>query len=333
MKPRHPILAALAVVLLLVGSSSCRDERSRLSASVGLPSELLLVVDPQVWGSDLSDSLTQLLKGEVPGLMQQEPFFRLTRVLSQHYTRSYSTMHSKLFVRIDPRLRRPMLGVSRNVVARPQIEVTLAAPSLDALRAYIYSKGMDARQLLADAQIEMRAARLRRHFSPQADAALREVLGYSICAPREIQATKKAERFLWAGSNRNEKDLNLVVYAYPWDGSDICTPETFVAKRDSVMQQHIPGSTDEQWMQTTRIDGRPVVFCSQRAIDGRRVQEVRGLWEMRRGALGGPFVSLVTIDTTAAQVVVAEGFVYSPSTDKRDLLRMVEASLRTLRKC
>ncbi len=333
MKHLHPFHLLLGLMLMLGACSPRGDERVRVVPSVGLPSELLLVVDQQVWGSDLSDSLTRLLKGEVPGLMQQEPFFRLTRVLSQHYTRAYSTMHSKLFVRIDPKLKRPMLGVSHNVEARPQIEVTMAAPSLDALRACIYNKGMDARQLLADAQIEMRAAQLRRRFSPQVDAALREVMGYTICAPGEIRATKKAERFLWAGSNRNEKDLNLVVYAYPWDGTNICTLETFVAKRDSVMQQHIPGSTSEQWMQTTRINGRPMVFSERRAIDGRQVQEVRGLWEMRRGALGGPFVSLVTIDTVAAQVVVAEGFVYSPSTDKRDLLRMVEASLRTLRKC
>jgi hypothetical protein len=158
-------------------------------------------------------------------------------------------------------------------------------------------------------------------------------MGYSICAPEDIRATKRADHFLWAGSNRNEKDLNLVVYSYPWDGTDVCTAENFVTKRDSVMQQHIPGSTPEQWMQTTRIDGRPIIFSERRDIDGRRVQEVRGLWEMRRGALGGPFVSIVSIDSAAARVVVAEGFVYSPSTDKRDLLRMVEASLRTLRKC
>lgn len=209
----------------------------------------------------------------------------------------------------------------------------MAAPTLDALRACIYNKGMTVRQVLADAQLDMRAARLRRKFSQRVDTDLRKVMGYSICAPEDIRATKRADHFLWAGSNRNEKDLNLVVYSYPWDGTDVCTPENFVAKRDSVMQQHIPGSTPEQWMQTTRIDGRPIIFSERRNIDGRHVQEVRGLWEMRRGALGGPFVSIVSIDSAAARVVVAEGFVYSPSTDKRDLLRMVEASLRTLRKC
>ena len=131
----------------------------------------------------------------------------------------------------------------------------------------------------------------------------------------------------------NEKDLNVGVYAYPWDGSEIRTPECFVHSRDSVMKANIPGSEPDQWMQTTRIDGRPILTSVLRPMKGSLIQEVHGLWEMRNGALGGPFVSLVRIDTAAAQVLVAEGFVYSPSTDKRELLRTVEASLRTLQKC
>ena len=48
--------------------------------------------------------------------------------------------------------------------------------------------------------------------------------------------------------------------------------------------------------------------------------------------MGGPFVSLVSVDSVAREVVVAEGFVFSPNSSKRDLLRSLEAGLRTLRK-
>lgn len=44
----------------------------------------------------------------------------------------------------------------------------------------------------------------------------------------------------------------------------------------------------------------------------------------------GHFVSLSRIDTARHRVIVAEGFVYSPGTPKRDLLRELEAALRTL---
>ena len=102
--------------------------------------------------------------------------------------------------------------------------------------------------------------------------------------------------------------------------------------RDSVMRENVPGSRPDQWMQTTKVDGSPVLFTTMREVGGKQAYEVRGLWEMRNGALGGPFVSLTRVDSADNRLVVAEGFVYSPSTDKRELLRTVEASLRTLYK-
>ena len=105
-----------------------------------------------------------------------------------------------------------------------------------------------------------------------------------------------------------------------------------VALRDSVMQANIPGSNPDQWMETVREQGMPLVEGRILQRDGHRILETRGLWQMRHGALGGPFVSQAHIDSLTHELVVAEGFVYSPGTDKRDLLRMVEAAISTLGK-
>lgn len=84
----------------------------------------------------------------------------------------------------------------------------------------------------------------------------------------------------------------------------------WVELRDSVMKRNIPGSTPENWMTTTRENGEPLVV--QRSVllaDGRQVYEMRGLWEMRKGALGGPFVSLAYPDS-AQGAFVGDGRVY-----------------------
>ena len=326
------IVFCLSAALLLVGCGSSATDKPRIVESKGLPSELLLIVDKAVWQSDLSDTLKAITQGDVPGLMQHEDYFRVTRIFSQYYVQKYTTMHSQLFVTLDGKLQKPVLGVSYDVVARPQVQVTVSAPNLDELRRFLSARARQIRQLIGDAQLDMRAAQLRKRYSQLAAQDLRTVLGYTICAPEDVHATKKGQRFLWAGSNQNEKDLNVVVYTYPWDGNEVRTSECFVRQRDSVMKANIPGSEPDQWMQTTCIDGTPIVSSVIRTIAGRQVQEVHGLWEMRNGALGGPFVSLVSIDSTAFEVVVAEGFVYSPSTDKRELIRTLEASLRTLKK-
>ncbi len=322
----------LLLLIFFLFSCTSGERRTRIVASKGLPSELLMVVDDEVWRSDVADTLKEITQGSVPGLMQDEPFFKTVRISSRHYVQTYTTFHSKLFVHIQPELECAMIGVSRDVVARPQIEVTVAAPNLESLRRFLSAKGMYVRGLIDDAQIEMRAEDICKHYNRDLSQKFSSALDYGLKVPRQMRASKVGKNFVWVGTNLNEKDLNVVMYTLPWDGKDYSNEDSFVACRDSVMRINIPGSRQDQWMQTTKVDGSPVLFPKMRDLDGQKVYEVRGLWEMRNGALGGPFVSLTRVDSVNNKVIVAEGFVYSPSTDKRDLLRTVEASLRTFSK-
>ena len=325
------LLCLLALAILMCSCSSDGEKKRVIVASKGLPSELLLVVDKPLWESDVKDTINSIIEAQVPGLMQAEKMFRVTRVFSKDYAPTHTTFHSQLFVKVDKTLDKPLMGTRRNEYAKPQVELVVAAPSVEALRQYLSLNGERIKEILADAQIEMRVELLRKKYSKKVNDDLKEVLGMTVCAPEHMKATKKGENFLWGGTNLLEKDLNLVVYTYDWHGEDIADVKHFASKRDSVMKKNIPGEREGQWMQTVREKEQPLVLCKARVLDGHNVLEARGLWEMRNGALGGPFVSISRIDTTAGKVIVGEGFVYSPSSDKRDLVRQMEATLRTLK--
>lgn len=321
-------------LLLAVVMASCSgggEKKRIIVASKGLPSELLLVVDKEVWNSDLKDSINGIVEAQVPGLMQAENMFRVTRVFSKDYEPTHTTFHTKLFVQVDKTLDKPIMGTRRNEYAKPQLELVVAAPNQETLKEFLFLNAERVKEILADAQIEMRVEQLKKKYSKKVSDDLQEVLGMTIRVPENMKATKKRENFLWGGTNLVEKDLNLVVYTYDWHGEDLMDSERYVEKRDSVMKRNIPGEREDQWMQTVREKDVPLVFCETKELYGRQVLEVRGLWEMRNGALGGPFVSISRVDTTARKVIVGEGFIYSPSTDKRDLVRQMEAALRTLK--
>lgn len=321
----------LAVMLLSACVETETKKKSTLARSKGLPSELLLLVDKDVWLTDVQDTLLGIVEGQVPGLMQAEKMFRVTRVFTQDYAPTYSTFHTILKVIVDWTLERPFTAKARDVNARPQIIVVVAAPNIDQLRTYLSLNAQRIQDILAEAQIEFRVPELKKKYSKKVQDDLREVLGMTVCVPENLVATKKGKNFLWGGTNTLQKDQNILVYTYPWHGEDVMDADLFVHKRDSVIKLNIPGERTDQWMQTVREKDVPLIISRPRTIGGRQVLEVRGLWEMRNGALGGPFVSMARVDTAAAKVIVAEGWVYSPSTDKRDLLRQMEAALRTLR--
>ena len=92
------------------------------------------------------------------------------------------------------------------------------------------------------------------------------------------------------------------------------------------MKSNIPGETDGMYMQTTPGS----VTAGLTKEKDRTVMISRGLWEMRNDAMGGPFVSLSTVDSINSRVIVAEAFVYAPGISKRNLLRSAEAALYTL---
>ena len=327
------------------GRSSGEGQRSEAKqTSTGLPSEVLLAADNEVLGSVAIDSLEALLECPMPGLNQMESFFRVSRINLLHDKYETKRMHSRLLVRIKHDAKEVSLGVARNVTARPQLQLQLTAPSVEELLAYLPQHAEGIHRMLLDNQLCHLTMQLHRHASAQVIKELSSMLGYTIDAPEEIRFTKRGKDFLWASSRSNERQLNLVFYTRPYYGPHIEDARALALLRDSVMMENIPGNAPDQWMETVWEQDMPVVSATTRLqevyVNGRAlksgcsrlVTEMRGLWQMRHGAMGGPFVSISFIDSVAHRLVVAEGFVFSPSTSKRDLIRRLESSLRTFRR-
>lgn len=326
----------LLFLLLLAVLTGCREEKKAktvLPPSKGIPYELLLVVDRTVWESPVEDSLQAVLKGSVPGLPQHEPMFKMLRVFPENYVQMYTTMRNTMFVEIDSTMDKPRLAVAYDVKARPQVFVSLKAPDLNSLEYLLMKRRQEIVDYFVESELKLEAERLKKRYHRDTEQAAQKVFGYRICVPDEMRSMKQREQFLWASTELNEKDLNLVMYTFPFDpNADFADVTYWIGKRDSALKKNIPGSRPDQWMATTWEEDIPIVSLRERSLDNRQVWETRGLWELRHGGIGGPFVSLGRIDTADNRVIVCEGFVYSPRTDKRDLMRRMEAALRTLEK-
>jgi hypothetical protein len=58
---------------------------------------------------------------------------------------------------------------------------------------------------------------------------------------------------------------------------------------------------------------------------------MRGLWRLVNDFMGGPYVTLAELDASNQRVVIALGYVYAPSKNKRNFLRQVEAMIYSLK--
>ena len=331
---KAPFITLLAALLLV--SCSPKNERAEQQkpASRGLPYELVMIVPQAAYSGELKDSLDAVLTGSTPVLPQHEPLFRLDVVYADGNLTPWRTFRNRLVVAIDTKADKPEMGIALDPVAKPQIEVKLSARTAHELAAFIGENRQRLTDLFIDHELNVEAANLRRKYNKMTADSLLAVCGHSICVPTGLHASKTGKDFLWTGTNLNDKDQNFVFYSYAWDGHSL-TPEQYVQKRDSALKANIPGAQPNQWMQTARTpsssEGKPLILARTRTLNNKVVQEIHGLWEMHNGALGGAFVALERIDTAARRVLVTEGFIYSPHSPKRDIMRQMEAALRTFK--
>lgn len=291
-----------------------------------------MIVPRAAYEGELCDTLEAVFKGSTPLLPQHEPLFRVNVTFTDANLTPWRTFRNRLVVKIDKSLRQPSMGVARNEIALPQIEVMVQGPSVHILAGFIGESRQRLTDLFVDSELEWEAAQLRRKHSKPTLEALQEVSGHTICVPTGLRASKQGKDFLWTGTNLLDKDQNFVFYSYPWNGQPLNITQ-YVAKRDSTMKANIPGSEPNQWMQTARDpeSRQPLVLYRARTLYNMDVLEVHGLWEMHNGALGGAFVALERIDSANGVVLCTEGFIYSPQSPKRNLMREMEAALRTFR--
>ena len=315
--------------LFIVMACTGGEKSANKPASRGLPFEMVVIAPEQAYEGELSDTIDAVLRASTPVLPQHEPMFRLNIVWADANLTPFRTFRLRFIAKINPRAAKASIGVARDAVARPQLEVKAEAPSAHELALLIGRERVRIQDLFTDFELDNMAAALRRRHNVATRKAFRKLTGHTICVPPALKSSKQAPGFLWTGTNLNDRDQNFVCYSYPWDGRPL-TPEQYVGKRDSALRANIPGSRPDQWMTTARVgEGTPLIVSRARTINKMYVHEVHGLWEMRNGALGGAFVALERIDSAKRRVVVTEGFIYSPHSPKRTILREMEAALRT----
>lgn len=316
------IIRCTLLVAMLPVLASC-DGFGLKPNSGGSPYEVLLVTGDTA----VRRIMDATLKVPVPALPQEENWFNVSHFAGKSSDRAVRYARCMVKVETDSVLyRHTRIRYRRDVNARHQLLVTVFTPSATVLERDMAKFGSRLRQLLERFELNNAAEGLRRRHNDAALKAIRAMFGWDMMVPKELEAMKKGERFLWFSDNGKESSANICVYSYKGTNLD---KARWLAMRDSIMGRNIPGEQPFMHMKTeNRV---PVEQCIARE-KGRSMLVSRGLWQMTGDAMGGPFVSLTLADTAHGVTIVAEGFVFAPGKRKRDRLKRLEAALYTLTK-
>ena len=320
---KYSFILCIALVAFVVASCGLKGNHT----SSGRAYELLVVVDHGVWDRAAGRALHDALDADMPGLPQSEPSFRIMYTSPKDYDSTLKLIRNIVIVDIKDIYTKGTFKYAKDVYASPQMILTIQAPNEEVFEKFVEENKQTIIDFFTRAEMNRQITLLEEKHNNFISNKVDSLFDCDIWIPSELNNSKTGEDFFWASTNTATGDQNFVIYSYPYTDKNTFTKEYFIHKRDSVMKANIPGAKEGMYMSTDSItvDVRPI------DVHGDYTMEARGLWRMKGDFMGGPFVSHTRLDKANQRIITAEIFVYSPDKLKRNLVRMLEASLYTLK--
>ncbi len=118
-----------------------------------------------------------------------------------------------------------------------------------------------------------------------------------------------------------------MIFDYPANGPEDLNTDALIAKRDLITKEFVHGPREDSYMTISPMY-TPIAFDLNK--DGLDLVELRGLWELENGFMGGPFVSHSVYDASRNRIVTVDGYIYYPNQKKRVKLKQLEAIIYSL---
>ena len=321
------LFAGLLTVLLL--TSCLHKERKGIKPMVsGKPGEVLLVIDPYLWESSLGEFFTKLFSTPFEGLPADEPIYDLIHIPTSGFNKIFKGHRNIFLVKIAGEYREPKIIIQRDIWAYPQLVVNLVAPSDTSMVRYLRQNQDKLLALLKEDERNRIIMNYSKNLARGIDAKLRDEHGLSISVPAGYEMDVDSSDFIWLAHETPEISQGVLIYYYPYTDPNTFTKEYLIKKRDEFTKKYVPGPRKGSYM-ITEAD-YPVIF-RELEENNRYIAELKGLWKLQNGFMGGPFVSHTMLDEKNNRVVTADGFVYAPGQNKRNYVRELEAILQTFK--
>ena len=288
--------------------------------------EVLVVMDQFNWDNSAGELLQDILKEEYPGLPQSEPIFDVIHVTASSFDGVYQFHRSIVLAKVASGLE-PRIRFRENIWAKPQIMVQIEAPTAVVLRELISENEPQIKGFL----VQYDRNRLMNVYNDSKDPAIQKDIAMHhqvrLAIPRGYNMDFSKEEFTSVSIESPDLSQVIQVYDFPAEGPKDLNVDNIIEKRNSLTKKYVKGPREGSYMTISRMF-EPIAYDLKN--NNMDVVEIRGLWELENGFMGGPFVSHSVYDDKRGRIVTVDGYVYHPNQKKRVKLRQLEAIIYSM---
>ena len=313
-------------LILLLTILSCHNKKSAplVLSSNGNINTITVVMTDQLWEGQIGQTVQDMYAYPTEGLPQQEPLFDLKQIPPEVFSGFAQSSRSVLWVGIHDQTN---VRIDKDTYAQPQTVAVFTAPTPTALTEIIVSQSDEVIKTL---RAQERAERLRRiRKSTYTKHGLDKKFGVALTMPSAYKIFKEDETTTWFQREIQKGHVNLLVTTTPYDEGIVFDQnlDKIIAQHDSIGKAFIPGRLPNSYLITEKAY-EPYVYSTR--FGKKPALEIRGTWEVQGDFMAGPFLQYIINDKPNNRNIILEGFVFAPSTAKRDYVFEIETIFRSL---
>ncbi|MBN1117254.1 MAG: DUF4837 family protein [Bacteroidales bacterium] len=325
---KNPLFVIILVSSLFFSCKKNAEHENLKPSAKGEANTVVVVISGPNWDSEAGDAIRSRFSELVTGLPQEEPTFDILFVPHANFDKVYKRQRNIFLTQIGPDYKENFL-VSYSPWAKPQIVVTVTAPNQEAFVKYFTTIQDKVVGLISDFERE----RLMSSYSSGKDAPLcKKILNkhqIDINIPEGYKVATDSTDVIWLTNEYRDIIESIVIYSYPYTDSNTFSKNYLISKKNQIESKYIRGEIYGSFVTT---EDRFPVEMNEFSYNGKYTVELKGLWRMEKGvAMGGPFISITQYDEKRQRIVTAEGFIFAPAHEKRNLVRRVEAVIYSMK--
>ena len=323
MKALYSVL--ICVLLLACGDKKEADKSIYLPASNGNLNSISVVADNLVWEGGVGERVRDIFAAPLDGLPTEEPLFNMRQIPTQVF--DGFAARSRIVLKIEKGEIEATTKIVTDAFAKPQTVAVVGGKTDKEIIAQLEEN----RDKIIDAftKEEVKEKQRRINLSLLDDTKMENKLGITINIPSVYRISKADDDFFWVRKNlSNSKTMELMFFEVPLEtiSKGDSTIVDIVKMRDEITKSKIPGE-DGIYM---AVEDAYAPSMFKTIIDNKPAYEIRGMWEMKGYTMAGPFITYAIEDKINNRYLIADGYVYAPSLEKRDYIFELESIIKSI---
>lgn len=304
---------------------ACKNDKYKEgNPSLGNINEISIVISDVLWNGEVGDSIRKKFAAPVDGLTQEEPLFTLNQYHQKSFNGNYKRGRNIIVIDKDS----PAEFTSRtDSYCSPQNIFTLKGKNIDELLSMIEMHSDEIIKTVKQTEITEYQIRNKKGGLLNGQTFANK-FGIVMNIPSTYNYAMQSKDFVWLKRDIASGNTNLLIYRVPYTviEKDKNIINNIIKMRDSIGTVYIHGQESDTYMITEEAYS-PYIFMT--SFNDKRAFETRGNWEMKNDFMSGPFLNYAVRDDKNQCYLIIEGFIYSPSSPKRDLIIELESIIKS----